>query len=451
MKKMLFLVTGIVFLCLHNFAQDTFSIVAVDSVTGEVGSAGATCLDNSNISGGALIISDVHPGRGAVHTQASWRPGNQSNARNRMAAGDSPDQIITYVNANDVDGDSTIRQYGIVDFGPGGSPRSAGYTGVNTLDYKNHIVGPNYAIQGNILLGQEILDSMESRFLQTQGTLADKLMAALQGANVPGADTRCLSEGVSSRSAFLRVAKAHDMVGHFYLDLLVGETPFGEEPIDSLQTMYDNWTPPDCSYDIPASAIVINSDSGISTSNQVIWVCRGDTLTLTGNNNTILLESTAFFMGTSGNNNIVYLKDSAGMDGGNTLLTTIYHSTHSNIEYPGLVPDYTSCDSIYYTYENAPQDGCVTSSTGLDRFFSDTNISLFPNPAASHITLNVGKSIPEPVDIKWYDANGKIAGEQSIQLNAGFHSLEIPAGASEIYLLTLKTSKAVWSQKVVLR
>ena len=43
---------------------DTFSIVAVDLETGEVGSAGASCIS------GSIIISDVHPGLGAIHTQS---------------------------------------------------------------------------------------------------------------------------------------------------------------------------------------------------------------------------------------------------------------------------------------------------------------------------------------------------------------------------------------------
>ena len=52
------------------FAQDTFSIVAVDETTGEIGSAGASCLDDTQFpgSGGAFIISDILPGRGAIHT-----------------------------------------------------------------------------------------------------------------------------------------------------------------------------------------------------------------------------------------------------------------------------------------------------------------------------------------------------------------------------------------------
>ena len=225
-------------------AQDTFSIVAVDSITGEVGSAGASCLDDGDIAGGVYIISDLIPGKGAINTQSYWDATNQANATQRMSDGFSPDSIIDWLENNDVTSNAAIRQYGIADFDSLGSPRAAGFTGANCFDYKNHIVGDYYSIQGNILLGQEILDSMEARFLNTQGELAVRLMAALQGANVPGADTRCLAEGVSSQSAFVRVAKPGDSMNNLYMDLLVGSTPFGAEPIDSLQTMFDNWKNP---------------------------------------------------------------------------------------------------------------------------------------------------------------------------------------------------------------
>ena len=68
MKKLVL----VLFLLLSQLvrSQDTFSIVAVDTVTGEIGSAGASCIDESQIEGGALIISDVIPGRGAIHTQS---------------------------------------------------------------------------------------------------------------------------------------------------------------------------------------------------------------------------------------------------------------------------------------------------------------------------------------------------------------------------------------------
>lgn len=219
--------------------QHTFSIVAVDSATGQVGSAGATCLeDTTSSTGGAVIISDVKPGRGAIHTQASYLSFNQQAAGDRMDMGDSPEEIISFITKNDFFNDSTVRQYGIADFDSSGSPRTSAFTGDSTLDYHGHIVGPNYAIQGNILLGPGVLDSMEARFLATKGSLADKLMAALQGAKRPGADSRCLQEGVSSQSAFLRVANPGDQQGSISLDLVVSSTPFGEEPIDSLYCLF---------------------------------------------------------------------------------------------------------------------------------------------------------------------------------------------------------------------
>lgn len=230
-----------ILLSLFLRSQDTFSIVAIDTITGEIGSAGASCIDDSQIEGGALIISDVIPGRGGIHTQASWISANQHNAHDRMVEGLSPQEIIDWLTTHDAQNNPSVRQYGIVDFDSAGHPRSAGFTGANCLNYKNHITGPNYSIQGNILLGQQILDSIEARFLNTQGSFAEKMMAALQGAKVVGADTRCTANGTSSLSAFIRVARPADPIGGFYCDLNVPSLPEGMEPIDSLQTLFDAW------------------------------------------------------------------------------------------------------------------------------------------------------------------------------------------------------------------
>ena len=222
-------------------SQDTFSIVAIDTVTKEIGSAGATCLTEQAGFPGAVFISDIIGGHGAIHTQSYGLIENQLAARERMLAGDTPDQIIAWLEENDYDGTPEVRQYGVVDLDGAGTPRAFAYTGVDCFDYKNHIIGRNYAIQGNILLGQAILDSMEAQFLRTEGTLADKLMACLQGANVPGADSRCLADGLSSKSSFLRVSRWEDPDKTYKLNLTVGKTKTGRDPIDSLQTLYDKW------------------------------------------------------------------------------------------------------------------------------------------------------------------------------------------------------------------
>ncbi len=214
-------------------SQDTFSIVAVDPETQEVGSAGASCIN------GSIIISDIHPGVGTIHTQSYWNSTNQNNASDLMEQGYSPEEIIEFLVENDAQGNPSIRQYGVVDLVNGG--RSAAFTGENCYDYKDHILGPTYSIQGNILLGPEVLDSMEVNFLNTQGSLATRLMAAMQGAKIPGADTRCLNYGISSLSAFIRVAKSTTTEDSLHLHLNVNNTTPGIDPIDTLQDLFDDW------------------------------------------------------------------------------------------------------------------------------------------------------------------------------------------------------------------
>ena len=222
-------------------AQETFSIVAVDSATGKIGSAGASCLDSDNQEGGVYIITDVVPDKGAIHTQARYNPFNQTRARQKMLEGLSATELTQWLENNDATNDPGIRQYGVALFDSNGSPQTSAFTGQKTDSFKGQLVGPQYAIQGNILKGPEVLDSMKKRFLNTEGPFEDRLMAALQGGNMVGADRRCFSEGTSSLSAFIRVAKPNDAEDDLYLDLLVGKTPDGKEPIDSVQVLYDNW------------------------------------------------------------------------------------------------------------------------------------------------------------------------------------------------------------------
>ncbi len=233
----------IILLCLISVftvnSQDTFSIVALDTVTGEVGSAGASCVDMNNFPGYEDdFLGELFQGVGAINTQAWYHQTNQANARNRMNLGDTPEEIIQWLIDNDVQNQPELRQYGIVAF-VADSTQSAGHTGVQTDDYKNHVLGPNYAIQGNILLGQEILDSMEAKFINAEGDLACRLMAALQGANVVGADTRCASNGTSSLFSFVKVAQTSDTFGFpsFVISVRTSANA-GIEPIDSLQVLF---------------------------------------------------------------------------------------------------------------------------------------------------------------------------------------------------------------------
>ena len=221
-------------------SQDTFSIVAVDSVTAEVGSAGASCVDLFQVGiSNPDFLGQLVPNVGAINTQAYYIGANQENATRRMEMGDTPDQIINWLVANDIQSLPQYRQYGIAAF-VNSSTKSAAYTGSATDSYKSQILGPNYAIQGNILLGPEVLESMENRFLNEPGDLACKLMAALQGANIKGADSRCSANGTSSLFAYVKVAQATDSFGQPSLNVSVRTSDnSGIEPIDSLQIMFD--------------------------------------------------------------------------------------------------------------------------------------------------------------------------------------------------------------------
>jgi len=233
MKKRIFLLAAIIIAVLFaSNSYATFSIVAVDTITGAIGSAGASCIDNCQ------IIQDVVEGIGAVNTQSFYLAGNQLNAHALLVSGVTPDSIMHWLEANDVDGDPTVRQYGAVTLAGNGA--SASFTGGNCFDWHGHLDGPGYAIQGNILLGPEIIDSMKFVYLSTSGHLEDRLMSALEAAKVVGADSRCFGAGKSSISAYIKVVHLGDG-GVPYLYELVTATPPSEDPIDQLRVKFDDW------------------------------------------------------------------------------------------------------------------------------------------------------------------------------------------------------------------
>ena len=197
-----------------------------------------------------------------------------------MDQGYSPSEIMFFLEENDIQNNPEKRQYGAVDLyrennygylyenecneiegtqwygvnqyetGLCADPptgRSASFTGENCLNWKGHINGITYAIQGNILLNENVLEGIEQGFLSTNGSLDQKLMSALQGGKIPGADSRCLDEGISTLSAFIRVAKFFDE-DDYYMDLNINSViPYYNnsglwiDPIDTLQSLYDEW------------------------------------------------------------------------------------------------------------------------------------------------------------------------------------------------------------------
>ena len=224
-------------------AQHTFSIVAIDAETGEIGTAGATCLTSADCGGcgGAVIITDIVAGKGGMNSQAQICLPNVNLNRGilRIEEGNTATEVLNDVLKNDLCqfGGTSDRQYGIVTINEGVID-VAGFTGTTNSAFAGNITGPNYAIQGNILIGEEVLTGMEQGFLNTEGTLAEKLMGAMQGAKIPGADSRCLAQGISSRSSFLRLMPLEGESDFRYMNLIIPNTINNVDPIDSLQSLF---------------------------------------------------------------------------------------------------------------------------------------------------------------------------------------------------------------------
>jgi uncharacterized Ntn-hydrolase superfamily protein len=210
--------------------QHTFSIIGLDTITGEIGGAGATCFQT------VIDIADVHPGVGYIHTQSYYDSTNQQYAHQLMTNGCYPAQIMDSLKKHDVSHQPELRQYSAVTIKQG--IKTAAFTGHQCFEYYGERIGKNYVIIGNILKGAMVLDSMESKFIHTKGSLSEKLMAALQGAKITGADKRCENNGVSSLSAYIIVTKPTDVKPNYYIHINV-ENTLPQDPINKLQELYN--------------------------------------------------------------------------------------------------------------------------------------------------------------------------------------------------------------------
>ena len=160
----------------------TFSIVGVDPVTGEVGAAVTT--RNACVANG---VPWVRVGVGAVATQASTRTQYGQELLDMIEGGMSPTEALETALSRDDGAES--RQIGVIS----ADGRSAQHTGTRPGDWAGHRSGPNYATQGNVLVGPEVLDAVAASFEATEGShlhLADRLIAAMEAGQAAGGDRR---------------------------------------------------------------------------------------------------------------------------------------------------------------------------------------------------------------------------------------------------------------------
>ncbi len=246
----------------------TWSVVAIDTRTGQVIIASATCVPQGRFAG--------FPAKGLMDIQAIVVPGvavaaaqagvddtreNQRLIYRELNAGTAPEEIIDMLSADSL---FERRQFGIVDLQGRCAGHSGSGNGEASLAVADSIpdAGIFFSVQGNILTSDDVVNLAVEAFKTEGGTMADRVMAAMEAADDAGGDSRCTCEsepvldhvpcdGKTSFVAYILVADADDPEGEsfndgeysLYIDVTDENIQTGENanPVKTLRMRYDAW------------------------------------------------------------------------------------------------------------------------------------------------------------------------------------------------------------------
>jgi uncharacterized Ntn-hydrolase superfamily protein len=247
----------------------TWSVIAVDQKTREVVIASATCVPQAAFAGfPATGLMDVQaiivPGKGVAAAQAGVdrTRKNQQMIFDEIAKGTDPARILELLKQ---DPNVEVRQFAIVDL----QGRMAGFSGQKnqpaSLSRQQQVPGTGiyFSIQGNILASDDVVTAAMTSFADATGTLADRVMAAMDTADARGGDKRCTCEAKplpaataactakTSHVAYILRADATDKTGVAFNDgqygmyvavtnddILPAESA---NPVTTLRMRYDAW------------------------------------------------------------------------------------------------------------------------------------------------------------------------------------------------------------------
>lgn len=162
-------------------ASATFSIVGIDPVTGDLGIAVA-----SRYFAVGAVVPWADAGVGAVATQASVNVGYGPRALELLRQGLTAQQVMDKLFEEDTFPGKDGRQLAIVD----AKGNIAVFTGDAANAWRGHVKGKTWSAQGNILVGQHVVEAMGRAFDATNDELAEKLYAALKAGDDAGGDSR---------------------------------------------------------------------------------------------------------------------------------------------------------------------------------------------------------------------------------------------------------------------
>jgi len=248
-------------------ASATWSVIAVDVLTGRVVIASATCVAQQSLlafpSKGLMDIQAiVVPGIGVAAAQAGVdrTRANQTLIYEQLKEGTPPRLILEMLR---IDPDIQSRQFGIVDM----LGRSMGFSGREnrpaSLSRQGQVEGTQiyYSVQGNILASDAVVRNAARAFESAEGDVLDRVMAAMEAADAAGGDARCTCEtppvpdapcdGRNAHVAYLLAAERTDREGesfndgdyYLYLDVTDQNIQPDENanPVITLRMRYDAW------------------------------------------------------------------------------------------------------------------------------------------------------------------------------------------------------------------
>ncbi|MDN3425814.1 DUF1028 domain-containing protein [Microbacterium sp. APC 3898] len=200
----------------------TFSIVAADPETGEVGVA---------VQSKFLAVGSVVPWAkanvGAVATQSWANTAFGPEGLALLEKGLSPEEVIDKLVADDPD--RSLRQVAVIN----AEGEASAFTGHECYDWAGHIIGKHHSCQGNILISEETVSEMSWTFEASEGPLAERMLKAVAAAQHAGGDSR------GKQSAAVYVVQEGAGYGGYNdvkVDLRVDDHP---EPIEELQRLYE--------------------------------------------------------------------------------------------------------------------------------------------------------------------------------------------------------------------
>lgn len=248
----------------NDVSSGTWSIVAVDVDAGEIGVALATCvrvgfsLQAAPVAGslddtermlyrvwtdnGQIELARLLPGHGVIVAQAAVDPENAERldrAAASLLAGASAQDVIASATSTSVDPSFQTRQYGVAAL----LHEAASFTGSETDAWSGAASDQFASVQGNILVGPEVVAKGLEAFQQTaklpDSSLSDRLVTALEAGSMQGGDERCPREQ-TALTAFVAVARSSDQGDELSLWLTVPVQRVGEQnPVTLLRQAYD--------------------------------------------------------------------------------------------------------------------------------------------------------------------------------------------------------------------